>query len=305
MGVREKFSEFRTAYPALISELNLDTINWNVFTCLFLIVIPFLLYIVQWSIVTGMIPYPVAINYFVLTFGNPNPATMFLSNYVHSVFDSGHIYQNALSSIVIFFMMYMFFLVVIPYIRFRIPGFRYRFNPEAFILTLTVTFTFIPFSVSGISIYFGKIMGKSAAWGFSGLLYAFLGFLIYHIVFLFITILLQSSSGIIPPQKESAMITSSQDPEEDRNANGYAVQSAFLVFAGVFIPFLVIALILSELIQPGTGVFAHLGGFMLGFLISPLIEMMTLSPKKKQKIAFGFFLALVVVVPAVFWLAFV
>jgi len=57
------------------------------------------------------------------------------------------------------------------------------------------------------------------------------------------------------------------------------------------------------MIQPGTGVFAHLGGFMLGFLIGPIIEMITLSPKMKQKIAFGLFLTLVVVVPATFWMA--
>ncbi|MCX6686355.1 MAG: hypothetical protein NTV10_06945 [Methanoregula sp.] len=305
MKIREQFRKFRAAYPALIPELNLDTINWNIFAFLFFILIPLFLYLIQLLILTETIPYPVAIKYFVLTFNDPNFANMFLSNYIHSVFDYNHIYQNVLSSITIFLMIYLYFLFVLPYIKFKIPSFQFRFNPRAFVLTLIVIFCYLPFSISGISIYFGKILGKSIAWGYSGLLYTFLGFFFYLIVELLITITLQKASGTIPSPSNFRTGSSPPGAGQEQQGNDYAVLSASLIFACVFVPFLMIAFILSELIQPGTGVFAHLGGFMLGFIIAPVIEMLTLSRLKKQKNAFCVILTLIVVVPAVFWLPFV
>lgn len=304
MKIREQFRKFRAAYPALIPELNLDTINWNIFAFLFFILIPLFLYLIQLLILTETIPYPVAIKYFVLTFNDPNFANMFLSNYIHSVFDYNHIYQNVLSSITIFLMIYLYFLFVLPYIKFKIPSFQFRFNPRAFVLTLIVIFCYLPFSISGISIYFGKILGKSIAWGYSGLLYAFLGFFFYLIVQLLVSLTLQKASGTIPAPSNTETEPLPVDAEQEQQGNNYSVISASLIFVCVFAPFLMIAFILSELIQPGTGVFAHLGGFMLGFIITPVIEMLTLSSLMKQKIAFCVILALVLVLPAVAWIFF-
>jgi hypothetical protein len=303
MGVQERSSGFRAAYPSLISGLNLDAINWTVFAILFFIAVPFGLYLIQLLILTQAIPPSAAISYFVLTFRAPNFASMFLSNYIHSVSDSTHIYQNTLSSLLLFLMIYFFYVIVLPYVRFRIPEFRYRFNPRAFVLTLIVIFFLVPFSISGISIYFGKILGKTAAWGYSGLLYAFLGFFFYSIVQLLVNLIMQRASGTIPPHTKSGTRSPHPGAGQEVHESDHALLSAFIVFACAFIPFLTIAIILSDMIQPGTGVFAHLGGFMLGFLIGPIIEMITLSPKMKQKIAFGLFLTLVVVVPATFWMA--
>jgi hypothetical protein len=302
MGIREKFSEFRAAYPALTSELNLNALNWNIFTFLFFILIPLFLYLIQLLIITEIIPYQVTIRYFVLKFNDPNFASMFLSNYVHSVFDNNHIYQNALFSIFIFLMIYVYFLFVLPCIKFKIPTFQFRFNSQAFILTLIVIFCYLPFSISGISIYFGKILGKTIGWGYPGLLYAFLGFFFYLIVELLITIILQKASGTIPSPTNSGTESSPPAAGQEQQGKNYAVLSAFITFACVFTPFLTIAFILSELIQPGTGVFAHLGGFMLGFIIAPVIEMLTLSRQIKQKIVFCMILAMVVIVPAAFWI---
>lgn len=304
MGIREKFSEFRAVYPALTSELNLNALNWNIFTFLFFIFIPLFLYFIQLLIITEIIPYQVAIKYFVLTINDPNFASMFLSNYIHSVFDYNHIYQNALSSVFISLMIFLYFLFVLPYVRFKNPAFQFRFNPRAFVLTLIAIFCYLPFSISGISIYFGKILGKSIVWGYSGLLYAFLGFFFFLLVELLVSLTLQKASGTIPSPGNTGTGIPPVHAGQEQQGSDYALLSASLIFSCVFIPFLMIAFILSELIQPGTGVFGHLGGFMLGFLIAPLIEMLTLSRLMKQKIAYCVILALVLVLPAVAWIFF-
>jgi hypothetical protein len=303
MKIRERFREFKAAYDDLFFEMNLNSINWNLFCFLFFVLLPCLLYLLQLLIVAQIIPYPVAVRFFVLSYNDPNFANMFLSNYIHNVFDSHHVYQNVLSSFLTFILLFGYFLLALPYIRFANPGFRWKFNPSAFILVLITIFCFVPFSISGISIYFGKILGKSIGWGYSGVLYALWGFFVYLLVELILSLPQRKAQGTLPVGDIAGPGQTPAPVELEAQCDQKALQSPFIILICTLLPFVVIALILSEMIQPGTGVFGHLGGFMLGFLVSPVIELMTLCNQVRQKMIFCGVLALILVVPAVGWIA--
>jgi membrane associated rhomboid family serine protease len=79
--------------------------------------------------------------------------------------------------------------------------------------------------------------------------------------------------------------------------------SPFILLVSVlFVIFITVAAIMLDLKNPQVGVFAHLGGFLLGLLIPAMVGIILVSKGMKEKVGFAFLLIAVLAVCAGFWL---
>jgi len=63
-----------------------------------------------------------------------------------------------------------------------------------------------------------------------------------------------------------------------------------------------VAAIVLDLKNPQVGVFAHLGGFLLGLLIPAMVGIIFVSRRMKEKLGFALLLIAVLAVCAGFWI---
>jgi|GEM_PF-1484683 len=218
-----------------------------------------------------IIPIEFTLRYIYLNVGDPNPASMFLSNYMHNPLDSAHIMNNLYSVYLLIIAIFVVGIIILPALRSPMPR---KFFPATFLVFLLA----LPFSISGISIWSARIMGKEWSSGFSGITSAFLGLLFFLMLSLLYRTVLESRSERTP-------------------------QSIFVLLTATFCTLtLAIAQIFTELPSGTVNVYAHLGGLLLGLLIPSLIGLLLTARDRRQTAVAGIFIGLVLFIPSVFWL---
>ncbi len=218
-----------------------------------------------------IIPVDFTLRHIYLNVGDPSLLSMFLSNYMHNPLDSSHIMNNLSSAYLLIIAIFVVGIIILPALRSPMPP---KFFPATFLVFLLA----LPFSISGISIWSGRIMGKEWSSGFSGITYAFLGLLFFLMLSLVYRTVLESRSEKIS-------------------------QSVFVLLTATFLTLtLAICQIFAELPSGTVNVYAHLGGLLLGLLIPSLIGLFLTAQDQKQKAVAGVFIGFVLFIPSVFWL---
>jgi len=177
--------------------------------------------------------------------------------------------ENILAFLFLSVMLFIAAAIVLPASGYSLPK---HFFPAIFLVYAAG----LPFALSGISIWAGRIFGKMLVSGFSGFNFALLGLLFFLMLFWGYTrILKEQPANPLSPYK--------------------------LLFGAIFMIGLVIAAIMLDLKNPQVGVFAHMGGFLLGLLLPAMVGVILVSKRMNQKILFSVLLVSVLTGCAGLW----
>ena len=160
-------------------------------------------------------------------------------------------------------------------------------------------FFILPFSVSGISIKFGKLVGQTGTWGFSAIIWAFNAYFFYLLIKICYDAVLTKSMIISTLFKDDLDII---NENRIKKLDKLQIDILVLLLLSLFLIISPIFLILSDLGNESINVFGHLGGFLLGLLISPTIEL--LLDLKNKGFSKGIYLTifiLLIIIPAICW----
>ena len=132
------------------------------------IFVSLILTIIHLLIIRGIISYETCRTYLYLRIGTPGLSNIFFSNYIHNSTDITHLFGN----ISRFFVAAVLICIMIWYLQRRgvfFPGQFYR-------RTITFFLLGVPFLISSVSLVSGRMQGIGYIYGFSGIVWAYIGF---------------------------------------------------------------------------------------------------------------------------------
>jgi hypothetical protein len=245
-----------------------------------LVIPPILLVAVQLLILT-VIPPSFTMQYIYLNFSQPTVESMFLSNYMHDPRTTAHLIQNYLGGFFMLLVLFGEYYFVVPVGK-HSGRLSLDYPDRSFIAMVLVILLGVPFSISGVSILFGRVMGNSGGIGFSGIVYALMACVVFMI-------LKMGYDDAITRTREGGP----QFPNDIVNG---------LVFVAAFVILVPIAAILLEIGNPKVNVFAHLAGWALGLISAADVAAVCETVRERVRRAFLVILALTLIIPAVMWL---
>ena len=139
------------------------------------ILVSLILIIIHFLTIRGIISYETCRTYLYLRIGAPGLSNVFFSNYVHNSTSINHLLGN----ISRFFAAAVLICIMIWYLQKRgvfFPGQFYR-------RTITFFLLGVPFLISSVSLVSGKMQNIGYIYGFSGIVWAYIGFLLLLIAF--------------------------------------------------------------------------------------------------------------------------
>lgn len=219
--------------------------SWSKYMWIMAVVVPFALLGFQLGLTTGTIPGWFMNHYVILTFADPNIVSMFLSNYAHV--NLNHLISNTVTYIFIMMMIATVALVAIPYNNRKTKGSQCQFGTRTLLWSTLVFFIVVPFIISAVSIIAGPMNGKTSGVGFSGIVYAFEGYLVYICELIII--------------RKTQVMTAKGHPK-------------WIVFGALIGLMLIVSPILTTNPLDGESNYvAHLSGFVVGVMTPLLIDM--------------------------------
>lgn len=237
-------------YRHLLKECKLNTFNWLAYGIIMLVVVPLALLSFHLLILGQFISIKDYVDYISLRYAEPNVFTMFLSNYAHMRGDGlAHLTQNILTWELTTVVILATFLLLIPSLKYKYPNSGVRFNGRVLVWSAVLYFLVVPFFVSGVSIVFGNYLGIAGGLGFSGITYAFCGFLVYL------------GSEII---EEKAKLK-----KMEGNLRFYY---AGMIVVNVLPLWILGTICIDYLTTPGSGIYGHVTGFLCGLIIPWSLE---------------------------------
>lgn len=248
-------------YLAALGEKN-NLINPLLFV-FFIITVTVVLYFFQYLVVSGTIAENTAIKYFFFDYESPNIYSLFLSNYIHEPQNPLHIRDNVISFVAISTLIGVLYFYLFPRFGIKMPGF---FLSGVYLLNFFV----VPFSVSSVSYIFREMGtfndGIRYSIGFSGIVWAFLGFLFFLGAVFCLRVVSRRCEG--------------------RMADFRSMISVYFPFLFV-IAFLIIFPVFFIIADVNTknNLYAHLAGFTYGWLIPPLMGSFLLASDTKMRAA--------------------
>lgn len=252
---RTKFRirDFIGAYTEMAKKSGILPFNWAMYTVFLCGVVPLSLIVFHLLIINGIIPHDVFNTDISLMYANPNVASMFFSNYAHMTMDNGnHLLLNVMNFEATVIMILIICLVSLPLMHYKNPEFNVVFDPELFRRSIFLYFILVPFVVSGISIVAGALRGAVGGRGFSGIICAFEGYLVY----LGIRIVLEQ--GRIKRDKVNIF-----------NVHFDTVAKV----TAVLLPCIFFATLIADFVSlPTSNIVGHIAGFMSGLLIPFMLE---------------------------------
>ena len=229
---------------------------------LLLLLLPPVLYLFQSAVFGGDFSYDFILRNFVLQYSEPTFQSMFFANYTHNPLVPDHIFINVVSFLIFGFFVWFLYYHIIP-----VPG---SFMPKNFLtINLALIFFAFPFAISGIGIFFYRLGGlpESVRFGvgFSGIVWAFTGLLLFLLFFVLMIELFAAgnfsgSGGLQELRKRIALVI-------------------FSVSFGVMSMFFFIL----EDVGTGSNPFAHFAGFAFGFIIPGLVALFLDAGKPLQR----------------------
>ena len=236
-------------YRQLLKDCGLDTFNWLAYGITMLVVVPLALLSFHLLILGQFISIDTYTEYVALRYAEPNIATIFLSNFAHMRGDNlMHLTQNVISWELTIVAILSLYFVLIPALKYKYPDSGIKFDGGLILWSSLAYFVVVPFFVSGVSIIFGNYLGIYGGLGFSGIAYAFSGYLVYI------------GSDIITEKSRLKL------------AEGNVKFYQFGMVMAAAIPFWILGTIVLEyLTTPGSGIYGHVTGFLCGLTIPWLI----------------------------------
>ena len=181
--------------------------------------------------------------YFIFNLDKPNIISAFLSNYIHK--NPEHLFGN-----VGFTVVYTLLIAFIYLIRewMNIPVRKYYL-----FVFLGLSLFILPFLVSGVSYVFRDLLGGLCG-GFSGITYAFIGALF----------------ALLIPLSAKLLFNFSKKIERELNQSKCLNLVKNIMTVLVFIS--ILSIMIPDMQNPGTNYFAHITGFIFGFVITYLYD---------------------------------
>lgn len=224
----------------------------------------------QVAILTLTIPQEFTLQYIYLNVNSPNLSSMFFNHFMHNPLSISHMTDNIQAFIFLIVLVFIAGFIILPASGCPLPK---HFFPAIFLVYLIG----LPFAVSGISIWTGRIFQKTYVSGFSGFNFALLGLFFFMLFFWLYSGMLQ-------------------------NRSTHPLSPFVLLFSVLFVISITVAAIMLDLKNPQVGVFAHLGGVLLGLLTPAMVGIILVSKRMKDKFGFALLLIAVLAVCAGFWI---
>ena len=152
------------------------------------IIVSIVLAFIHLLIIQGIISYEICRRYFYLRIGTPSLTNVFLSNYVHNPTDLSHIVDN----ISRFFVAAVLICIMIWYLQKKGVFFPEQFYRR----TITIFLIGVPFIISFVSLISGKMQNIVYIFGFSGIVWTYIGFLLLLIALAIGTYELEIFAGL-------------------------------------------------------------------------------------------------------------
>lgn len=195
----------------------------------------------QTAIVTFVIPQDFTLHYLLLDVNNPNVSSMFFCNFMHNPLSVTHMTDNVATFVFLIVLVFVAGFILLPASGFPLPK---HFFPAMLLVYLAG----LPFALSGMAIWTGRIVQKTYVSGFSGFNFALLG------LFFFLLLVWLYSMTL-------------------RERHGNPVSPYALLFATFFMVVVATGMIFLDLANPAVGIYVHLGGFLLGLLLPAIVGM--------------------------------
>jgi len=151
--------------------------SWSRYALVMCMFIPMAILAFNFITFARIIPEDFIRDYIVLTYASPNPVSMFLSNYAHA--NIQHLSENMMSYLITVAFIFAVALVAIPSFNKHTPGVNCRFGTKTLVQSTAVFFLIVPFIISTESILVGNYLGIAGGFGFSGVVFAFEGYMVY------------------------------------------------------------------------------------------------------------------------------
>jgi len=214
--------------------------------------IPILLITIHYAVLRGIKSQYTIFQYVYLNYSSPNMVSVFFSNYAHNLQNVSHLMFN-----IIYFEIIIIPILILNYYLFPIHAIR--FSKKFFKYSCFLTFILGPFIISGLSLYFGRMLNYEIGVGFSGINWAFAGLLFFLIISVMFRYLKKNTIC------GDALIT---------------IHAGIVVIS--FVMFFPVCVILSSIKYGGTNVFAHMSGYLFGWLTFPMLAFfLEVSERKK------------------------
>jgi hypothetical protein len=248
-----RIRDFIRAYTESARKSGILPFNWGMYVIFLCGVVPLSLIVFHLFIINGIIPHDIFNTDISLMYATPNVASMFFSNYAHMTMDNGnHLLMNVINFEATVIMILIVCLISLPLMHYKTPAFRFTFDPEVFRRSIFLYFILVPFVVSGVSIVVGALRGAVGGRGFSGIVCAFEGYLVY----LGIRIVLEQ--GWIK--------------RDQVNIFNIKFETVAKVTA-IILPCIFFATIIADSITlPTSNFVGHIAGFLSGLLIPFMLE---------------------------------
>ncbi|MDR2855701.1 MAG: hypothetical protein LBV40_06070 [Methanomicrobiales archaeon] len=215
------------------------------------ILVSVILTIIHLLIILDFISYQTCRTYLYLRIGTPGLPNIFFSNYVHNPTDITHLLGN----ISRFFIAAVLICIMIWYLQKRgvfFPGQFYR-------RTITFFLLGVPFIISSVSLISGRMQHIGYIYGFSGIVWAYIGFLLLLIAIAIGTYELDLFDGLRhhyvlwPPLLFTSLLTCTAPivfifylfGSHWTNMFGHLAG----LFAGMLIPFLLLRMYYAKMMQ--------------------------------------------------------
>lgn len=222
----------------------LQGFRWANYLMITMVIVPAAIVIFNLCLFYRVIPEWFTLKYVILTYAHPNILSMFLSNYAHV--NILHLQENMFSYIVTVIMITAVAIIAIPSANRKEGGnLNCRFGTKTLVQSTLVFFFLMPLFVSVTSVMIGPSVGMPNGVGFSGIGYAFEGYLIYICVILII-------------RKTQVMY----------KREG----TAWMMFGGGLLLLLIAIPIMFMHPTANSNYIAHLTGFVAGFMTPLLLE---------------------------------
>jgi len=285
----------------ILTSINNKSLYWKFGLVFLLIVVPLLLLVTQYLVLTT-IPPQFTISCLVLNFSQPTVSGMFFSNYIHTVFTFSHVLDNYYGYLLVISLLVIVYFFIIPLLKKR-NILSLNYPDAAFFATSAVFFLLFPFAGSGVSILFGRMLGQTGTWGFSGIVWAFLAYFYFLFLMLVSDMMIshfnQGSDETSKEILESATTGTQTKRTEKPTQTTLAGSLIFLTALFIILPMYTIFL---DIGNKKINVFGHFSGFVLGFLISALVVLICERRDRRGKIVLAGLLAFIIGIPAAAWM---
>lgn len=232
---------------------NIDNVfprfNWYRYLWITCAIIPLAILTFNVVVFQNLLPEWFIDNYVILTYASPNGISMFLSNYSHAT--GIHMLENLMSYIITIASIAVVALIAIPYTNKKTPGMNCRFGTKTLVQSTCIFFLIVPFVISAISSQVGIMLGITGGLGFSGVVFAFEGYLVY-----IAEVIIIRKLQIIWTRKNKVIV--------------YFGIALIVSLPMAFIIGQIITMYTSPMAHPNY--IAHLTGFVIGFMTPFLLE---------------------------------